>query len=153
MPVDANPYMSNSPAFNYANIRISDILNNINGYINLIDGSNLINKALHVLLTALYMQNDSTHVVNFEELFDQFIEQAFENDIWKKNDDITINSMFIFVILQGICQIKIKGGVSESRFYYEEMKISGLIGANMPSYWKQINCSLEQKQFTTLNII
>lgn len=151
-PSDVNPYMTNSAVFRYKNVTIQDVLNNINAYKDNIHTENIMNTALHTLLMALYMQYDASYTGQFEVLLDGFIGNIFGTDIWKKNNDITINAMFLFVIIQGVCQTNIKGGVSEARFYYEEMKRTSMIGANMPVYWKEIICMIEQKQFNTLNI-
>ena len=42
------------------------------------------------------------------------------------------------MFLTNIGGLSIKGGVTESKFYYEEFGIRGSYNGNMPSIWKNI---------------
>ena len=42
------------------------------------------------------------------------------------------------MFLTNIGGLRIQGGVTESKFYYEEMGIKGTYNANMPSTWKNV---------------
>ena len=55
------------------------------------------------------------------------------------SNSLTTNCMFLSLILQGVLQMRIVGGVSASRFYYEDMRIVGVGYATMPSYWNTVS--------------
>ena len=62
---------------------------------------------------------------------------------------------FLVAMLQGWTNIRVCGGVADTRFYYEEMRLQAAITANLPSYWDKIvvnGVGAKQSQnFKTLN--
>lgn len=65
--------------------------------------------------------------------------------------DVSVASAFIFTILQGISNMDIKGGITETNFYYEEMGIKHNIQAIMPEYWHQIRVIRDNQMYITYN--
>lgn len=55
-----------------------------------------------------------------------------------QKNSLTTNAIFLMMIIQGICQAHLVGGVSDSRFYYEDLKVSVLPNATMPKHWSFI---------------
>jgi hypothetical protein len=134
-------------------VNTQDILANIDAYKNKADMSQIMNIALEAVLTGLYMQVDQNYVSVFESTLDTFI-SATSQGTWKTMNDITIDSMFLFVVLQGLSQLNVKGGTSETRFYYDEMKLNHALSANMPTYWKEVKVAVNKTtQFITKNVI
>jgi hypothetical protein len=58
-----------------------------------------------------------------------------------KNYDITLGAMLLMTILSGVCGVRVKGGVAETRFYYENMSIYGHEQSFMPKTWKDVRVS------------
>lgn len=52
--------------------------------------------------------------------------------------DLGSGSLFLTVLLQGLCGMVAQGGVTETRFYYEEMKIQARQTAYMPVFLREI---------------
>jgi hypothetical protein len=134
-------------------VNAQDILPNIEAYKNKTDMTQIMNIALEAILTGQYMQVDSTYVGGFENVLDTFIAKTSQGT-WKTMKDITIDSMFLFIVMQGVSKINIKGGVSETRFYYDEMKLHHSLSANMPIYWKEVKVKVNRTtQLVTKNVI
>ena len=85
------------------------------------------------------------------------IERMCEIDtlsVWGQELNTTIAAMMPLAILNAVAGINIHGGVSESRFYYEEMTIKGLYASNMPYYWDHVivsNCGPMRKALVVYN--
>lgn len=126
--------------------------------------NNPLNIAILAILHGLYAQYNETHVVDFQNHLNDFIWEHVTG-IWNHMptykasrlpavNNIVMNSMFILVLLQAIPQLNIVGGVSETRFYYEEMKLKALVSANMPSHWANVKVSQvgrDKKTYITRN--
>jgi hypothetical protein len=56
------------------------------------------------------------------------------------------------MIIQGLAQIDIKGGVSETNFLYEEMTIKRGINTIMPNEWHSIKVSLNGSTYIVYNM-
>lgn len=52
--------------------------------------------------------------------------------------DLTSGAIFLYVVLHGVAGLRVQGGVSESQFYYEELKVTNDMVANMPAHWREI---------------
>jgi protein-glucosylgalactosylhydroxylysine glucosidase len=77
-------------------------------------------------------------------------------NINSKYNDITLSALYVLVLMLGMCGVKIQGGVSETKFYYEELKVTHNTFAMMPSTWAEIRAKgLAGKNltFTVLNSI
>lgn len=81
----------------------------------------------------------------------------FDSD--KTYNDITLSALLILVVVMGSVGVNIKGGVAETRFYYENFKVDGLVNSIFPRYWKDIVVGgLSQagdaaRTFTSTNIL
>lgn len=131
----------------------NSILKNIDYYnpkINIEYINHPFNKGLLTILYALYSQYDSTKVPNFCGTIMSSVTNV-NNGVWGTND-IGLTAILLFSILQGAMQLQIKGGVAETRFYYEEMRITNAFSANLPETWKSISTTIG-KTFTTTNKI
>lgn len=130
-------------------------------------GSHPYNIGILTFLDALSLQNDDQHVSIFEQSLFEFIKIrtggawgnfcAFDTSIEEPTShifDLSQGALFLLILIQGICGLEIKGGVSETKFLYEDMNIQGRVCANMPSYWRDIQiCKVGPKQtnFRILN--
>lgn len=144
-----NPYYS-SLYFN-PNVPCRDsnsITNNViyyNGRINPTYQNDTLNNFILTSLNASMMQNNATNVstfynkvldnldVNAKELWGYFGRVGHDD-----GNDVSLNALFVMMFLTNIGGLKIQGGVTESKFYYEEMGIKGTYLANMPNTWKNI---------------
>lgn len=101
------------------------------------------NTALLGILTGLYSQFNTASVNDYEAYVQSFItNNVGTGSVWgalgSKSNDVTLNSVFLMMIVQGMSQLNVFGGVAETRFYYEEMRLAALTSANMPTCWKNV---------------
>lgn len=120
------------------------------------EGARPINQSLIGTTAGLIMSKDPSYLATYMNTLGNFISSNIST--WKQmkkdvkilnkrtdpslivgGNSLTTNSMFINMILQGILQMRVVGGVSSTRFYYEEMKVSSVAYATMPSYWNSIS--------------
>lgn len=142
---------------NYVNRNSSSLKRNLDFYLNKINtkfNNHPYNEALLAIVYGMYAQTEEKYV----HTFDMFLHNFIENNITKNTGNGTINawlnmkaygsntsnslisnSILVLIILFGICQIKIEGGITASKFYYNELKINLMTAANMPCHWKSIN--------------
>ena len=99
------------------------------------------------IMNSLYAQYDPNFINTFKTFFDTFA-STFVQGVWGnfskaygQGNDIVLNALCLFMVVQGIAQLNIQGGVADTRFYYEELKLNALTTANMPSTWKNIKIS------------
>lgn len=127
--------------------RLSSLNNNQNRPINL---------ALKTITTGVTMNSIPGKITDFMAFLTEFMTNNIvgpwrqmkgdsrflninDNGYTSIGNSITTNSMFLLMFLQGIFQMRIIGGISSSRFYYEDMKIAYLAHATMPSYWNIVS--------------
>lgn len=144
-----NPYYSSlyfNP--NYPCRDSNAIQNNVNYY-----GSNITptyeNDALNnLILSSLNASIMQTNTSNLTTFYNKLRETLNENakELWgyfgrvgnNVGNDVSLNAFFLMMFLTNIGGLRIQGGVTESKFYYEEMGIKGSYTANMPNTWKNI---------------
>jgi hypothetical protein len=116
-----------------------------------------INQSLLGINTGIIASNDPSFLTGFMNIIGTFMTTNISGN-WKqmKKDlkilnkrvdplltsnlnSITTNVMFINLILQGLLQMRVVGGVSNTRFYYEEMKVMAANYTTMPYYWNTIS--------------
>ena len=68
-----------------------------------------------------------------------------------KVSDINIAGAFIFMLLQGLLQMTIKGGITETNFYYEEMTVKKNVNSIMPDAWYSVNVLVNGNSSITYN--
>jgi protein-glucosylgalactosylhydroxylysine glucosidase len=103
--------------------------------------NNLIFAGLHASVSQVDSDNMSTF---YTQLLDTFYYNG--NELWgqfsrigpNSGNDVSLSALLILIILTSIGGLKIYGGVTESKFYYEEFGIRGIYFANMPNTWKNI---------------
>jgi hypothetical protein len=54
------------------------------------------------------------------------------------NNDVMLSAIFLLMILMGPVGMRIQGGVTDTRFYYQDMQVVKNVTARMPSSWKRI---------------
>lgn len=103
-----------------------------------------INVSLFAIMNGMYAQYDPAFTDDFEEKLEQLLTSTCKG-VWghftqveKGRNDITLNAIFLFVLLQGAAKLNVIGGVAESRFYYEDMRLHASTSANLPTTWKNI---------------
>ena len=141
----------------YSNISVSGIPQNValistlNAYYPLVmDWNNPINAMILALSYGIYSQTCVAYLSQFITAFDKFISTQ-TSSVWGNMSDITVYALFLEIILQGLIGLKIYGGVAESRFYYEEIKTTSNIYANMPNTWKSVTVTRSKQASTTTN--
>jgi hypothetical protein len=126
---------------------VSSIINNLEFYATKTTpqmATHPFNIALYGTLYGNCAQFDPKYCNDFKTKLYQFI-GTNTHGLWshltsnaEMPSDITMNAILLFMILQGAAQLNIIGGVAESRFYYEDMRISALTSANLPNTWKNV---------------
>jgi protein-glucosylgalactosylhydroxylysine glucosidase len=124
------------------------VLTNLEYYIQRIS-NNFVNDPLNNMIIAILygvvMQTDATKINTFyTKLFKVFEDNVRE--VWghfnrvsaQQGNDATLNALFIMIFLHGVGGLRIEGGVTESKFYYEEFGIKGKYFTSMPKTWKNI---------------
>ena len=150
----------------------NSVLQNLDAYSPLINPSYTMhpfNVGLEAMMRAIYSQYDTSFAEGFQTVLLNFIQNVSgqtgsaqvawgnmtnnntNNTNCQKINDITLNSILLFILLQGGLQLNIQGGVAQSRFYYEEMQTVNAISANLPKTWKSINLVLNSKPIVTVN--
>jgi hypothetical protein len=118
-------YFNERISSQFANDPFNDILlSGLNGSIAQVDTSTM---------SAFYTQLLETLQQHGAELWGQF-NRVNSN----MGNDVSLSAMFLMMFLTNIGGLKIYGGVTESKFYYEEFGIRGVYNANMPNTWKNI---------------
>lgn len=121
------------------------------------------NIAILAILNGLYSQHDPSNVDDFSYYLNRFIDVHCKSPWMSLQgvgaphnglNNVIMSSLFLMVIMQGIPQFNIAGGVAETRFYYEEMRLKSLMSANMPKPWsavKMSNVGRDRKTLITRN--
>lgn len=106
------------------------------------------NTALFAILHGNYAQYFAEDNVNFKKYLFGYLNMnsrgVWGNMSYNSNihaNDILLNAVFLFMLLQGAGIVNVTGGVAETRFYYEEFKITAATKSNMPNTWKNIKFS------------
>jgi protein-glucosylgalactosylhydroxylysine glucosidase len=102
------------------------------------------NIALLACCYGQYAQYDSNYVANYKVKLYEFL-TCHTSGIWgnlttqnKKKNDVVLNAILVCMLVMGMCQVTVAGGVAETRFYYEEMRVTSLTSANMPPTWRNV---------------
>lgn len=111
------------------------------------------NTALLAIVYGMYAQMEEKYINTFDYYLHKFINDMIINNeesgsvnIWLNMkaygkstfNSLTTNAILLLMIMQALPQIHISGGVSSSKFYYEEMKESVRKSAIMPYHWNTI---------------
>lgn len=147
----------------FSNHNTQSIKKNIDYYINKINtryAFHPYNIALLTILYGLYAQYDESFVQNYQTHLYKFTD-TFVRGIWNnmtyqssKNNSLNLNAMLILIVAQGVMELTVAGGVAETRFYYEEMRLKAKTTSNMPSTWNSVrlsNVGSNKTTFTTKN--
>jgi hypothetical protein len=118
------------------------------------------NIALTCTLYGNYTQYDPTYAHIFKRKLGEYLDTHVHGK-WghlskdpMKNNDLVLSAILLFMVLQGATQMKIVGGVAESRFYYEDMRLTAPTSANMPHTWRNVrvtNTGINGKAFIVTN--
>jgi hypothetical protein len=110
------------------------------------------NQGVVALMYALLAQYDADHAgqaVKMLTALQQFIASQ-ASGVWGNlrrfgarqqagtQHDMGSGALFLTVLLQGLCGMVAQGGVTETRFYYEEMKIKANQTAYMPVFLREL---------------
>ena len=141
------PYYS-TIYFNNTGRDYTSILRNLLFYINSISSdfqSNPINLMIIASLYGLISQSDTSYLSTFYDSIDAVITAVGQKDYWgnfmintANGVDLTLNGFFVFMFLNVIGGLKIKGGITEGKFYYEAYGVQGPYTINMPNTWRSI---------------
>lgn len=143
-----NPYYSSlyfNPAFPCRDGNA--IQNNINYYAEQITPTyqnDTLNNLIIASLLASSSQNNASKLSDFYTKLNEMLDTN-ATELWgyfgrlnNKTNDVSLSAFFVMMFLTNIGGLSIKGGVTESKFYYEEFGIRGSYNGNMPSIWKNI---------------
>ena len=122
----------------------ASILRNLNYYINSTD-SNPINLLIIACMYGLVSQSDLSYLPAFYTAIDNVINAAGAQDFWgnlvmnpTNGVDLTLNGFFVFLFINIAGGLKIKGGITEGKFYYDAYALTGPYNINMPATWKSL---------------
>lgn len=117
----------------------------------------------NMIITNMYatlVQSDTSQLTAF---YDKLISMLDENvnELWghfnritpKMGNDVSLSASFVLMFLTSIGGLRIQGGVTESKFYYEEFGIKGTYFANMPNTWKNIRIKGIGPSQETYNVV
>ena len=120
-----------------------------------------LNVSLLTVVYALLSQHDSaTYLPLYHSTLMNYISQN-SDPFWKKlvdksrnayREDIVVSAMLL-VALMAITNARITGGVTETRFYYEEMGVAFSRDAALPAHWLKVISYTLNKTCITLNTI
>lgn len=115
------------------------------------------NVALLALLAGIGMQTDTTLRSTFEYYLAQFTNNTVYGpwDFMKVDvpytqgssytnltrNSLSSNALYILILVQGLLQMRLVGGVAETRFYYEDMKIVNSLSASLPQGWSLLTAT------------
>lgn len=105
------------------------------------DPSNPFNQYLSGLLTGKYAQSDPTYVTSFYTHISDFA-TSNAKDAWGGFGDITISALYVMMVMQGMTNLSIVGGVAPTRFYYHELGLESSTSANMPPTWMAVRVGM-----------
>jgi trehalose/maltose hydrolase-like predicted phosphorylase len=143
-----------SMSINYTNTTIVDNITKALSRLNTNSENNPFNRILLSTLYGTLAQTQSTYDsrVEYSEKFNDELINVFTNATlqpWStfKNDtnvnnktinDIGVSAAYILNLLTSIGGLKIYGGISETRFYYEEFAIKSSSASVLPKSWKKL---------------
>lgn len=131
-----------------------------NGKLKASMGNQIFNLALRASMLGLYAQYDPAFTDDYYVALCNVVKTKIDtvwgnmNAVPGKSNDVSINAIYLFVLIQGLLQANIKGGVAESKFYYEEMKLDVPPTVNMPISWKSVKLAgvgSKAETFTVIN--
>ena len=110
---------------------------------------NLLARALLLSRVAQTLPVDQAteRITEYESILKTFLSKYSSQDAWgnlsrsptmSKVNDVTMSAIFLLMILMGPVGFRIQGGVTDTRFYYQEMQIVKNPTARMPSSWKRV---------------
>lgn len=117
------------------------------------------NIALKTVAAGIYSSISPLSIVSFINDLQEFIDQnVYGPWYFMKHDDPTwlpvneqgirqaisknsiyTNAMFISIFLQGLAQARWSGGVSDTRFYYADLKLLSIPTTTLPVSWRLVN--------------
>lgn len=121
------------------------------------DDARPINIGLRGINAGLIMSSDSSMLPDYMASIEQYLTdvvagpwRSMKVDVKILNrrptglpfttaNSLTSNSLFLMMIIQGILQMRIIGGISGTRFYYEDLKVGYMTTATMPHYWAYVS--------------
>jgi hypothetical protein len=105
-------------------------------------------------------QSDTSYLNTFYAKIDEIIDQCGCKDYWGNlvNDpvngvDIAVDAYFVMMFLNIVGGLRIKGGITEGKFYYEPYGIQGPYTINMPNTWKNVVYSAVGNNQELYNVI
>lgn len=142
----------------------TSVLRNLTYYMGAISveyANHPINKLILACMYGLISQADTSYMVDFYNSIDNIIDIAGVKDWWgnlvideDNGVDLTLNGFFILLFLNIAGGLKIKGGITEGKFYYECFCLKGPNSINLPNTWKSIVFSgvgNDQELFNVVN--
>jgi trehalose/maltose hydrolase-like predicted phosphorylase len=132
------------------------IKRNLDFYVNRVSGAYVSHPINTMLISSVYSvcnKYNNTHVSDFKDYLETLYADQ-NSTVWGQQTDITIAAILPLVFINSVAGVNIQGGVSESKFYYDEMTIKGLYATNMPPNWESItvsNCGAYKKSFKVYN--
>lgn len=141
----------------------NSILRNIDYYsgkINTTFQSNPYNLVTLASLYGLVSQSDVTYLNTFYNKIDDIIDQCGRKDFWgnlvldpANGVDISVDGFFVMMFLNIVGGLRVKGGITEGKFYYEPYGIQGPYSINMPNTWKNVVYSAVGNNQELYNVI
>lgn len=104
-----------------------------------------VNLLLEAAMLAQLAQTDLVYIETFYAKIDEFLDTCTDlrwgnftgfNRPPGSSSDLTLAAMFLLVVIQSLGGLRIAGGITETRFYYEELRIKLTRSGVMPRTWR-----------------
>ena len=101
-----------------------------------------LNVALRAIAAGRAAQCEVLHLEEYERSLAEFVSMTTGKRWGSLNSrgfpDPLMSALLVSIVLHGATNLRVEGGVAETRFYYEEMRLASAITANMPRYWDRV---------------
>ena len=117
------------------------------------------NLALEAILAGVHSSTNLAYVGDFIAVIQEFIDNVVYGPwYYMKHEDRAIipraqrgglavmtknsiysNALFLSIFVQGVAQLRIQGGVSESRFHYADLKLASAAATALPPSWNMLS--------------
>lgn len=112
-----------------------------------------LNTAIILSVYGILNKYNNSYVDDFlNYLNDNYVKT--NTTVWGLENNVSLASFLPLVFINSIAGVRVQGGVSDMKFYYEEMGIKAIYASNFPTDWESVivtNCGPAKKTFTIFN--
>jgi hypothetical protein len=147
--------------------QMEELYDNLNAYsINITNGNRsqarsmdiVIKSVMHSSLSQSVIKTDVDKFLPFmhddlRAFLSNNVKGAWGNFGSSTRNDVAQSALYIWMFVQGIARLNIEGGVSETRFYYNQFGLSCPLYANMPTSWSSLSLKQIGHKSTIANFV